>query len=59
MCAKKDRRDFSQTGTDPLSYDLPLNEGTIELSTTPWKVPEQYDGVVPFMAGTELPWQVA
>jgi len=40
-------------------YGLPLNSGTIELIMKSWTVPEEYSGIVPFMAGQTLLWQVA
>jgi dihydroorotase len=39
-------------------YGLPYNTGTIHLTKKPWIVPEQYDGVVPFMAGKTLQWRI-
>ncbi len=40
-------------------YGLPLNAGTITLRKEPWTVPDEYEGIVPFMAGKTLAWQVA
>ena len=40
-------------------YGLPQNPETIELIKQDWVVPEEYDGIVPFMAGQTLHWQVA
>ncbi|MAG11904.1 MAG: dihydroorotase [Parcubacteria group bacterium] len=40
-------------------YGLPLNEDTITLVNEPWEVPLQCSGVVPYMAGRTLNWQVA
>lgn len=39
-------------------YGLPLNQGTITLEREPWTVPEQYNGVVPLMAGQQIDWKV-
>lgn len=40
-------------------YGLPLNTDTITLVLNKWTVPEEIDGVVPFLAGaTELPWKL-
>ena len=39
-------------------YGLPLNEGIITLVKRPWEVPAEYNGIVPFLAGETLDWQV-
>ncbi len=39
-------------------YRLPLNEGRVRLTKKQWTVPQEYDGIVPFMAGKTLFWQV-
>ncbi|MBX9666340.1 MAG: dihydroorotase [Candidatus Obscuribacterales bacterium] len=39
-------------------YGLPLNTSMIELSKKRWTVPDQYDGVRPFLAGSQLDWQL-
>jgi dihydroorotase len=39
-------------------YGLPLNDGTITLEREEWTVPEIIGGVVPFRAGTKLPWSL-
>lgn len=39
-------------------YGLPLNSGTLKLVKKPWFVEKNYDGMVPFMAGKKLAWQV-
>lgn len=39
-------------------YDLPLNEGTIELVKHPMLVAAAYGEVVPLYAGKTLPWSV-
>ncbi|MBM2817626.1 MAG: Dihydroorotase [Parcubacteria group bacterium] len=39
-------------------YDLPLNKDKITLVKKDWIVPESYAGIVPFMAGKKLSWQV-
>jgi dihydroorotase len=43
---------------DAAFYGLPLNIGTITLVDEPWVVPAEIGGVVPFMAGETLAWQV-
>jgi len=40
-------------------YGLPRNEGKKKLIEKDWVVPQQYDGIVPFMTGETLHWQVA
>ncbi|KKR45430.1 MAG: Dihydroorotase [Parcubacteria group bacterium GW2011_GWA1_40_21] len=39
-------------------YDLPLNKDKITLVKKDWIVPESYDGIVPFLSGKKLSWQV-
>ncbi len=39
-------------------YNLPLNEGTLLLQRQPWQVPDEYQGIVPFLAGRHLDWSV-
>lgn len=39
-------------------YGLPLNRSTITLQKKAWRVAEDYDGIVPFMAGKEISWSV-
>ncbi len=40
-------------------YRLPFSaKAEIELVRQPWTVPLEYNGIVPFMAGQELQWQV-
>ena len=39
-------------------YGLPLNAEKVELLEKSWTVPDQIHGVVPFMAGKKLNWQV-
>lgn len=39
-------------------YGLPPETNSIELIEESWIVPEQYQGVKPFLAGTELKWKV-
>jgi len=47
----------------PRFYGLPLNEGTITLRHSPMQVPERIRGggqdVIPFLAGSTLPWSIA
>ena len=44
-------------------YGLPLNEGTITLERTEWRVPERIafgrDELVPLRAGETIPWKLA
>ncbi|MHC4884135.1 MAG: dihydroorotase [Planctomycetota bacterium] len=40
-------------------YGLHHNPGTITLTRTPWTVPAETHGVVPFRAGEELAWRVS
>ncbi len=44
-------------------YGLPLNEGTITLERTEWRVPERMafgtDELVPLRAGETIPWKLA
>lgn len=47
----------SEFGTE--FYGLPPIEETIEVERRYWKVPWEYGGIVPFMAGQLLRWQVA
>jgi dihydroorotase len=39
-------------------YGLPRNTETIELVKNDWTVPNEYNGIVPFIAGKPLSWQV-
>lgn len=39
-------------------YNLPLNSGRIRLVRRRWTVPAAYDGIVPFLAGQRLDWQI-
>jgi dihydroorotase len=40
-------------------YGLPQSSETITLVKQDWQVPPEYNGIVPFMAGQTLHWQVA
>jgi dihydroorotase len=40
-------------------YGLPQSSETIELVKKDWVVPNDYDGIIPFMAGQTLHWQIA
>lgn len=40
-------------------YNLLPIEGTILLERGKWQVPDQYDGIVPFMAGRTLEWSIS
>lgn len=50
--------DFSST-FGARFYELPLNQGSIELVKLPLTIPAEVDGLVPFMAGRTLSWQIA
>jgi dihydroorotase len=39
-------------------YNLPLNEGLIELAREPWIVPAQIGNVIPFLAGETIEWSI-
>ncbi|MFA5946416.1 MAG: dihydroorotase [Patescibacteria group bacterium] len=39
-------------------YGLPLNKGTVMLEKTSWRMPGEISGVIPFMAGETILWQV-
>lgn len=39
-------------------YGLPRNTDTLTLAKKPWKVAEEYSGVVPMLAGRELNWSI-
>ena len=43
----------------PDFYGLPLNEGTITLERAEVTVPDEIDGIVPFLAGETLSWKAA
>ncbi len=40
-------------------YRLPPAQGSIALEESPWTVPDELDGCVPFLAGKTLPWGIA
>ena len=40
-------------------YGLPRNDGTVTLNRTPFDVPDEIDGLVPFHAGELLSWRLA
>jgi dihydroorotase len=39
-------------------YGLPYNTDIIQLQKKDWIVPNEYNGIVPFMAGQTLRWQI-
>jgi len=39
-------------------YGLSLNEGEVRMVKNEWVVPDEYYGIVPFMAGRKMTWQV-
>jgi dihydroorotase len=47
----------------PRFYGLPPNEGTVTLEKKPFQVPDSLGlgdiELVPFLAGSELPWRLA
>ena len=47
----------------PRFYGLPVNEGTITLKRSEMQIPDRIgtgeDGVIPFLAGSSLPWSLA
>ena len=53
-----DRFEAFASVNGPNFYGLPLNEGTIRLERAEVAVPEEIDGVVPFLAGQTLRWRV-
>lgn len=40
-------------------YNLTLNQRFLVIERSPWKVPLEYDGIVPFKAGETIPWKLA
>jgi dihydroorotase len=40
-------------------YGFPRSSETIALNARKWKVPENYKGIIPFLAGEELLWKVS
>ncbi len=40
-------------------YGLPLNGGTVTLDRTETKIPDEVEGLVPFLAGQTLRWKLA
>lgn len=40
-------------------YGLPATTARLELHRIPWRVPAEINGIVPFLAGRELAWQLA
>jgi len=64
LCAIFEKRQYldrlenfvSRFGAD--FYGLPRNEEAIELVKKNWAVPAKIEGIVPFMAGQTLYWQV-
>ena len=58
-CRKLECLEAFTSGFGASYYGLPLNEKMITLVKSRWKVPAECDGVVPFMAGKTLNWQLA
>ena len=54
-----DKFEASVSTSGPSFYGLPLNEGTITLERGEVTVPEEIEGVVPFLAGQTLRWRLA
>lgn len=40
-------------------YDLPLNNGKINLVRKPMTIPLECHGTVPFLAGQKIPWSIS
>jgi dihydroorotase len=59
-----DRLQKFMSGRSEEFYDFPTRSPlwqfrrTIELAHQPWKVPDDYGGIVPFLAGETLQWRV-
>lgn len=57
-----DRLDHFASHHGAVFYGLPLSEGSLTLSRTPWTVPEAYDlggsDLIPLNAGKTIPWRV-
>ena len=54
-----DRFEAFASENGPNFYGLPLNEGTVTLERAEVTVPEEMDGLVPFLSGQTLPWKLA
>ena len=54
-----DRFEAFASVNGPNFYGLPLNEGTVTLERAEITVPDELDGVVPFLAGQTLCWRLA
>ena len=54
-----DRLEAFASEHGPRFYGLPLNEGTVTLERVAQEVPARIGDVVPFLAGTTLPWRLA
>ena len=54
-----DRLEPFASENGPNFHGLPLNDGTVNLERTEVTVPEEIDGVVPFLAGQTLGWKLA
>jgi dihydroorotase len=54
-----DRFEAFASVNGPSFYGLPLNEGSVTLERAQATVPEEIDGVVPFLAGETLRWRLA
>ncbi len=64
LCALFDKHDklsllesFTSTFATQF-YNLPVETNVIEIIRESWTVPEEYQGVKPFLAGTPLTWKV-
>jgi dihydroorotase len=53
-----DRFEAFASVNGPKFYGLPLNEGTVTLERTEVAVPNEIDGIVPFLAGQTLRWKL-
>lgn len=59
---KYDKLDLLESFTSGFAakfYGLPLDADTVTLVQDAWTVPEQYQGVKPFLAGQKLRWKTA
>jgi dihydroorotase len=40
-------------------YQMPINDRQVEYIKESWIVPNDYNGIVPFMAGQQMNWRLA
>jgi len=53
-----DRLEAFASESGPTFYGLPLNEGTVTLERRAAEVPEEVEGLVPFLSGEQLHWRM-